>query len=291
MKNNRFVAIVLIPAMALLALFIIYPILSGFVIAMFDYNPLRAENPFVGFSNYQRLFTDNIFKKATFNTLFFVIVTVAINLATSLIVAHLLTHVRRRWMRNALLVMIFLPCVAPLANSSVVWSRSILPTKDGVLNMALGMLGVPPINWIGNPNVLLWTLIIFTLWADVGYNTVLFGAGMDGISNDFYEAAEIDGAGAVSKFFLITLPLLGRTISFVTAMTLISHFQMFPQFQIIARDGGAANAGQVLSTYIYYVGFKTKDMGYASAISVALFLIILVVTIFQQRLNRVDWGY
>ena len=139
--------------------------------------------------------------------------------------------------------------------------------------------------------MIMTALILFTIWADIGYNTVLFTAGMDGIPRDFYEAANIDGAGPIVQFFNVTLPLLGRTFSFVTAMTLISHFQMFAQFEIMARDGGPGKAGQVLTTYIYYSGFKAKDMGYASAISVTLFLFILVVTLIQQRLNRVDWGY
>lgn len=291
MKNNKFVAMVLIPALTLLILFVIAPIIGSFVIAMFDYNPLRSENPFLGLGNYKRLLTDSLYIKSLGNTMKFVLVTVVLNLAITLVTAQLITQVKRRWLRNALLVMIFLPCVAPLANSSVVWMRSMFPTKDGLLNMVLRAVGIPSINWIGNPHILLFSIIILSLWADIGYNTVLFGAGLDSIPNDFYEAASIDGAGALSKFFRITLPLLGRTISFVTAMTIISHFQMFAQFEIVARDGGAAKAGQVLTTYIYYAGFKAKDMGFAAAVSVTLFLIILIVTLLQQRLNRVDWGY
>lgn len=291
MKNNRFVAVVLTPALLLLALFVIVPIIGSFVIAMFDYNPLRAENPFLVLGNYARLLGDSLFRKSVGNTLTFVFVTVALNLVITLVVAQLLSKVRLRWLRNVLLVMIFLPCVAPLANSSVVWSRSMFPVKEGLINQVLGLFGIAPISWIGNPNYLMLSLILITLWADIGYNTVLFNAGMDSIPGDYYEAADIDGAGAFHKFFRITLPLLARTFSFVAAMTIISHFQMFVQFEILAKDGGAGKAGQVLTTYIYYTGFKAKDMGYASAISVALFLMILVVTLVQQRLNRVDWGY
>jgi multiple sugar transport system permease protein/raffinose/stachyose/melibiose transport system permease protein len=137
----------------------------------------------------------------------------------------------------------------------------------------------------------LFSLILFTIWADIGYNTVLFTAGIDGIPKEFYEAADIDGAGPILRFFKITLPLLGRTFSFVAAMTLISHFQMFAQFRIFASTGGAGNAGRVLTSYIYHIGFTAKDMGYSAAISVTLFIIILVFTAVQQRLNKVDWGY
>jgi len=95
----------------------------------------------------------------------------------------------------------------------------------------------------------------------------------------------------VKKFFYITLPLLGRTVSFVVAMTIISHFQMFAQFQVLAKLGGPENSGNVLTYYIYKTAFQTKDMGYASAIAVVLFVLIMIVTIIQQRLNRVEWGY
>jgi len=189
------------------------------------------------------------------------------------------------------MVGIFLPCVAPMANSAVVWSRSLLPLRAGLFNTIITALGGTPVDWLGRSQTLLLSIILFTIWADIGYNTVLFTAGIDGIPKDFYEAADIDGAGPIRRFFMITLPLLGRTFSFVAAMTMISHFQMFSQFMIFARTGGAGNAGRVLTTYIYHIGFVAKDMGYASAISVTLFFIILVFTWVQQRLNRVDWGY
>lgn len=291
MKNNRFVAMVLTPAMSLLLLFIIVPIVGSFVIAMFDYNPLREVNLFLGFDNYARLFNEPLYLKSLGNTLTFVLITVAVNIMLTLVLAQIISSIKKKALRNTFLVMIFMACVAPLSNSAVVWMRSVYPTKDGLLNMILTRLGVPAINWVGSANNVMLALILFTLWADIGYNTVLFTAGIDGIPRDFYEAADIDGAGPIGRFFNITLPLLGRTFSFVAAMTLISHFQMFAQFEILAREGGPAKAGQVLTTYIYYIGFKAKDMGFSAAISVSLFFLILIVTIFQQWLNRVDWGY
>ena len=291
MKNNRFVAFVLLPALGLLTLFIVVPIIGSFVFSLYDYNPLRASNPFVGFDNYARLFKDPLYIKAFRNTVVFVFVTVSINIALTLVLSQFICAIKRKWLRNLFLVAVFLPCVAPIANSAVVWSRSLYPTKGGLINTLITEVGGTPLNWVGDPLMLLPSLIIFTIWVDIGYNTVLFTAGTDGIPSDFYEAAEIDGAGKIIKFFSVTLPLLGRTFSFVAAMTLISHFQMFAQFAIMARDGGAGQGGMVLTTLIYYSGFKAKDMGYASAISVSLFFLILIFIVVQQRLNRVDWGY
>lgn len=291
MKNKRFAAWVLIPALGLLTLFVVVPIAGSFFYSFFDYNPLRAVNDFLGLDNYIRLFKDPDFLKSLRNTLIFVFVTVFINIALTLVLSQFIAGVKRKWLRNIFLVAIFLPCVAPVANSAVVWSRTLFPAPKGLLDMIISMLGGAPINWVGDPLKLLPSLILFTVWVDIGYNTILFTAGTEGIPHDFYEAAQIDGAGPFTRFFKITLPLLGRTLSFVVAMTLVSHFQMFAQFAVLASNGGPGKAGQVLTTMIYYTGFQAKDMGYASAISVVLFLIILVVTIVQQRLNRVDWGY
>ena len=118
---------------------------------------------------------------------------------------------------------------------------------------------------------------------------------MDGIPNELYESASLDGAGKVAKFFQVTLPLLRRTICFVVTMTLISHFQMFAQFEVMTRtasgSGGPANAGMVLTLNIYKTAFKYKQMGYASAMAIVLFVIIFVCSVISQRLNRIDWSY
>lgn len=185
----------------------------------------------------------------------------------------------------------FLPCVAPLVASSVVWARSIFPTATGLANMMLKTIGFDPVNWLGDPNILMWSIIVFTIWVDIGYNIILFSAGIDSIPTNFYEAAEMDGASAWHKFRHITLPLLGRTMTFVTIMTLISHFQMFAQFSVMVLKSGPQNSGLVLTSYIYKMAFEIKNMGYASAIAVLLFVIIFIITIIQQKIQKVDWDY
>ena len=282
---------VLVPALALLTIFIVIPIMGSFYFSFFDYNPLRSSNPFLGLANYKRLLNDDLYMKSLRNTIVFVLATVGINISITLVLANFISGLKRRVLRNLFLVAVFLPCVAPIANSAVVWARSIFAARGGLINLAIQALGQEPVNWIGNPFMIIPAIIIFTVWVDIGYNTILFTAGMDGIPNDFYEAAALDGAGPLLRFFWITLPLLGRTLAFVIPMTLISHFQMFAQFEIMARNGGPSRAGQVLTTYIYYAGFRAKDMGYASAISVTLFFLILLITAVQRRFNRVDWEY
>lgn len=291
MKNKKFVLFVLIPIFIHMILFNVGPIIAGFGISMLDYNPLRDSNSFVGLDNFKHLISDPVLFKALINTLVFVGFTVTLNIAFSLMIAQLVSMFKSNKIRSFFRMAFFLPCVAPLVASSVVWSRSIYPTSTGLANMILKFIGINPVNWLGDPNILMWSIIVFTIWVDIGYNIILFSAGIDAIPTNFYEAAEMDGASAWHKFRHITLPLLGRTMTFVIIMTLISHFQMFAQFSVMVLKSGPQNSGLVLTSYIYKMAFELKDMGYASAIAVLLFIIIFIITIVQQKIQKVDWDY
>ncbi|MDF2590571.1 MAG: transporter permease [Clostridia bacterium] len=291
MKSKKFTMLILIPMIVHMLIFMIIPIFSGGLISFMDYNPLREENGFVGLEHYTAMLGDKVYLKAFANTLVFVSVTVVLNIVLSLIIATLISQLQSNKTRSFFRAIIFLPCVAPLVASSVVFRRSIFPTKSGLLNMIIQFFGGDAVNWIGDANFLMISVILFTLWADIGYNTILFTAGMDGIPQDLYHAGSIDGAGRWRKFVSITLPLLGRTFSFVSVMTLISHFQMFAQFNVIAYMGGPQNSGIVLTSYIYKVAFQNKNLSYSSAIAMSLFVLILIITLIQQKINKIDWEY
>lgn len=291
MKNKKFILLVLAPVFLHVFVFMIIPILGSGVISLMDYNPMRAHNDFIGLTNYQKLLADSNFRIAAKNTLVFVVVAVSLNIVISLALSAVITQFRSNKTRSFFRMMVFLPCIAPLVASSVVWHRSIFPTNDGLINIIITGLGGNAVNWLGDARFLMLSVILFTLWADVGYNVVLFSAGMDGIPTEFYEAAALDGSGRWSQFWKITVPLLGRTMAFVLTMTVISYFQMFAQFNVLALKSGPQNSGLVLTSYIYKLAFTNKNMGYASAVSVALFAIIMIITLIQQRLNKVDWEY
>ncbi|WP_342759083.1 sugar ABC transporter permease [Kineothrix sedimenti] len=291
MKNNKIVLIVLIPVFLQVGIFIILPIVGGFIISFMDYNPLREDNTFIMFDNYRILFSDAAFLQALTNTLLFVLITVTANMILSLTLAQLITTFRSNKTRSFFRMVFFLPCIAPMVATSVVWARSIYSVRNGLLNIFFNLFGSLGANWLGDPHTILGSIIIFTLWADIGYNIILFSAGLDGIPAEFYEACKIDGANSFQRFFRITLPLLGRTFAFVIIMTLISHFNMFAQFSEMVAKSSPQNAGLVLTSYIYKTAFEYKNLGYASAISMALFAIIMIITLVQQRLNRVDWEY
>jgi len=295
MRNRKFVALGLTPAFIWIGVFMLIPIVWGLGLAFTDYKPLAREVSFVGIDNFVRLFSDRVFNIALKNTLIFTFVTVSINIVLTLLIAHFITLLRSNKARSLLRAAFFMPCVAPLVASSTVWGQ-MYSVKYGLINYLLDQLfSMPPQKWLGDPATVLPAIIVFTLWADIGFNIIIFSAGMDGIPNEFYESANLDGAGKLARFFSITLPLLRRTICFVVTMTLISHFQMFAQFEVMTRtasgSGGPANAGMVLTLNIYKTAFKYKQMGYASAMSLVLFIVIFACSLITQRLNRIDWSY
>ena len=291
MKNKKFIWAVMLPAMLHILVFIIVPIGIGLVVSFFNFNPLSSDNTFVGLGNFKQLFMAADFRLAMKNTLIFVFATVFLNIALSLLVAQLISYFKSNKVRSFFRMVFFLPCIAPMVATSVVFARSILPTTTGFLNMMLNRIGLPSVNWLGDPKVIMISLIVYTLWVDVGYNIVLFSAGIDGIPAYVYEAADLDGASEWRKFRKVTLPLLGRSFQFVIVQTLISHFQMFAQFSVLILKDGPQNSGLVLSRYIYKTAFEYKDMGYASAVSLVLFIIIIILSFIEQKKNSVDWEY
>ena len=292
MKTSRtFLLLILIPIFIEALIFLIIPILGTLGISFLDYNPLNHSSRFVGLDNYRELLDDPDAVKAFKNTIIFTVVAVALNIVISLAVATLISQMKSNKTRSFFRMIVFLPCMAPMVASAVVWGRSIFNTKIGLLNQIIEAFGGEGIAWTGDAHYVMFSVIVFTLWADLGYNIILYSAGIDGIPNEVYEAADLDHAGGWNKFFYITLPLLGRTTTFVILMTLISYFQMFAQFSVLLFKDGPQNSGLVLTSYIYENAFIYKEMGYAAALSVVLFLLILIVSVVQQRINKVDWEY
>ncbi|MDD5792582.1 MAG: sugar ABC transporter permease [Erysipelotrichaceae bacterium] len=291
MKNKKFVYGVMIPTLLHMTVFIIAPIFIGLFISFWNYNPLSSDNSFIGLENFIKLLSDADFWKATKNTFFFVFVTVFLNIGLSLMIAQLISYFKSNKVRSFFRMIFFLPCIAPMVASAVVFNRSIFPTTTGLLNMFIKALGLSPINWLGDQKVIMFSLIAYTIWVDIGYNIILFSAGIDGIPNHIYEAADLDNTSEWRKFTKMTLPLLSRTMQFVVVQTLISHFQMFAQFSVMITKDGPNNSGLVLSRYIYKQAFEYKNMGYASAVSFVLFIIIMIFSLIEHRLNKSDWEY
>jgi multiple sugar transport system permease protein/raffinose/stachyose/melibiose transport system permease protein len=273
----------------LLFVFSIIPIAASIVISFSNSSGVGCSS-FIGLANYKELFTDIIFKKALGNTLFFVVVAVTINLVVSTTLAVAITSVVNKKLKNTLRGLFFMPAVVPIVALSYVWIMIFEPSS-GVLNQILSVFGVPtPIYWLNDARLALPSVIFVTLWCDLGYNLVLIMAGLDAIPKMFYEAAHIDGANEMQVFFKITLPLLVRTMLFVSIMTCISYFQVFAQVQIMT-GGRPDNASQVLAFAIYQNAFQYMRLGYASAMAVVLLVLILIVSVFQLVSVKIDWEY
>lgn len=287
--DRRFIFLSLTPILLLFLLFSIVPIVWGILLGFYQYSALYQESPFIWFDNFTNLLKDEVFIQSFWNTFKFVGIAFPINIVVTLIIALGINKVRSTFWRNTLRTMFFLPTIAPLSGSAIIWS-TMYKNDGGLFNMVLERLGFDAVPWLSDPSVAMWSVVMMTLWADIGFNIVIFMAGLDSIPVQFYEAARLDGASRYAVFWKMTLPLLQRTTLFVTVMTLISYFQMFPQFQVMT-NGEPQNATMVLALNIYTNAFQYNSMGYASAMATVLLLIILIITLAQIRLGRSKWEY
>lgn len=279
----------LAPIMLLFALFSIVPVFWGLGLSFYNYSALSVHNQFTGLANYHRLVLDPLVLKTIRNTFQFVFIAVPANLVITLFIAIGISSVRSRMLRNTLRTMFFLPTIAPVAGAALIWS-TMYNMSGGLFDNVLRLLSLGPVNWLGDPHIAMLSVIMTTLWADIGYNIVIFIAGLDAIPEVFYEVARIDGAGWWQRFRSVTLPLLSRTSLFVMVVTLIDYFQMFTQVQVMT-NGDPQNATRVLTLHIYTTGFQYLDMGYASTMAVVLLLITLVMSLAQLRIGRAQWEY
>jgi len=287
--QHKFIAASLIPIVSLLIIFALVPIAMGLWLSLYNYNPLNVASPFVGFGNFKEMMTDTIFHKALFNTLIFVLISVPGNIIITLPVALAINAVSGKKLKDTFRTIFFLPTVTPIVAAALIWA-SIYDPSYGLLNMILSSFGINRIYWLSDPRTAMLSVIVVTLWQDMGYNIVIFLSGLESIPKMFYEAADLDGANRWTVFTKITLPLLSRTTLFIVVMTTISYFQVFTQVQIMT-NGGPNYATQTLALSIYQNAFVYSRMGYASAMAVVLMVIILMVSLIQMRLMRNDWEY
>jgi len=287
-RRMRFVAMALIPIMGLLVLFSLLPIGVVAWLSLHRYNQLAPTSPWIGLRNYEFAFqTDPFFRNALENTLKYAIVAVPANIVLSLPIALGLNQIKR--FRAVFRTAFFMPVVASAVAVSLLWT-TIYDPQAGWLNAFLNQVGLTPQPWLKDPDLAIWSVLAAAVWQDLGYNILVFLAGLQGIPDDFYDAAKVDGAGPWQRFRGITLPLLQRTTMFVVVLTMISYLQQFTYTQVMTQ-GGPIRSSETLVLYIYSKGFEDLQMGYASAMSIVLMGIILLVTLVQMRLLRSRWEY
>jgi len=263
-------------------LFVLGPVLITFVISLFKWNMVNQAH-FVGFGNYrQMLGSDTFFGIAMLNTLYYTAGTVVIVLAASLGSALALN--RGIPGRALFRTLYFVPNVSSLVAVSLVWLW-IYNSDFGLLNNLLRLVGIQGPRWLSNTHTAMPAVMVMSAWTQFGFFTVIFLSGLQGIPRPLYEAAEMDGTNPLQTLVRITLPLLSPTTFFVLVMCIINSFQVFEQTFVMTK-GGPAFSTTTAVMYIYSTAFKFQQMGYASALSWALFLCIFSVTVVQLALQK-----
>jgi multiple sugar transport system permease protein len=277
----------LAPALTLIGVFFFLPVIAALLLSVTDFD-LYALADFgnvrwVGLRNYAELMRNSVFWTALINTFYFALVggplTVAVSLGAALLINARLTR-----FRTFFRTIYFIPFVTTLVAVAIVW-RYLYHPQYGLLNYVIGLVGIAPIDWLGDPRWAMPAIILLAVWKNFGYNMLIFIAGLQAIPQELDEAAQIDGAGPIRRFWSITLPQLAPTFVFVGVVTMIGYFQLFAEPYVMTQ-GGPLRATTSLVLLMYEEGFRWWRMGVAASVSFILFLIILTWTLVQMRLQR-----
>ncbi|MBN8213037.1 MAG: sugar ABC transporter permease [Xanthomonadales bacterium] len=275
------------PALIVLLVFFGLPVFSALLLSLTDFDLYALADwrnlRFVGLGNYSELLQMPIFWKSLGNTFYFVIVGVPLSISVSLGAALLLNAPATRF-RAFFRTALFAPVVTTLVAVAVIW-RYLFHTSYGLVNWALGYLGIPAVDWLGDPHWAMPTIILLAVWKNFGYNMVIFLAGLQAIPQDLYEAARIDGASRRRQFLHITLPMLGPVLMVVGVITVAGYFQLFAEPYVMTRGDPLQSTVSVLY-FMFEEGFRWWNLGRASAVAFLLFLIILAVTAAMMRFGR-----
>ena len=275
------------PAITLIAVFFFLPVGASLLLSITDFDLYAVANPanvrIVGTRNYTDLLHNPTFWLALKNTFYFALIGGPLTVATSL-GAALLVNAKAVRFKTFFRTVYFLPFVTTLVAVAIVW-RYLYHPQYGFLNYALGLVGIHPIDWLGDPRWAMPAIILLAVWKNFGYNMLIFIAGLQSVPEDLYEAAALDGAGAVRQFWHVTLPNLAPTFFFVGVVTMIGYFQLFAE-PYVMTTGGPLGATTSLVLFMYEEGFRWWRLGVAASIAFLLFLIILLWTAIQLRLER-----
>ena len=288
-KRNLISAIpFMLPSLVGMVIFSILPIVISIVISFTKWNGLDrltgktlAEN-FVGLENYRQILGTSEFWKVLGHTCYYIVLYIPLVLIMSLLIATILNKNMKGI--TTFRVMYYIPVLTSWVAASLIW-KWVLSPQYGVLNQILGSVGISGPDWLTDKIWAMPAIVLASVWKDMGFYGLFLLSGLKAIDVGYYEAAEMDGAGKIKQFFKITIPMLSPSMFFCIIMALINAFQLFPQVQIMT-EGGPNGATQVMVERIYTYGFKYFKMGYASAYSWLLFVIIFILTLIQMKLQN-----
>lgn len=271
------------PTMIGLTIFYLWPIIQTIYFSFTEWGAF-GQYEWTGLDNYKRMIQDSNLLQSFKNTGIYIIFTVPIGIFLSILIAVLLNQKIKG--KSVYRTLYFLPVITMPAAIAMVW-RWLYNSDYGLLNYLLSIFGIKGPQWVSDPKIALYSIIVVAIWSGLGYNMVIFLSGLQGIPKTYYEAAEIDGAGPIRVFFKITLPLLSPVIFFVTIMSFIGAFQVFDLiFMMIGKSSTALENTQSIVYLFYQHAFVLNDKGYAAAIAVLLLIIILIITAIQMVLQK-----
>lgn len=277
-SNERIGYLFILPSFVHLIVFLVVPIVFSLYLSFRDWNsPRLQDTPFIGLENYRSLLDDTVFWESMRNTAYYTVLSVPLGMALSLLVAVALN----RKLKGVTLfrTMFFMPVISSWVAVSIVWI-TLLDPDVGIVNYALGLVGIPGVNWLSDPRWAMPALVMISIWKGLGFSMVIWLAGLQAIPRELSEAAAVDGATPWNAFFRITLPLLAPTTFFLLITGFIGSFQVFSPMYVIT-EGGPLGSTNVVVYEIYKRAFTDFRLGYASAESWALFAVIFAATLIQ----------
>jgi len=277
------------PAFLVFVVFVAGPMLAAFGFSLYKWDVFRAAT-FLGLDNYNRLFNDKRFFITFWNTIVYTLLEVPLNLLVALAVAMLINRRLHPALRYFLRTTYFFPVIISFVAVSILWRYLLISDPTfGLINFYFAKLGISPVPWTTSSRWVLRSIVLVNIWKTFGFNLVIFLAGLQNIPRHFYEAAEIDGANFGQKFWHITIPLLTPTIFFALVIEMLHAVQLFDTAYVLTQ-GGPGDASRPIVMYMYETGFQVFKMGYASAVAVMLFVVVMLLTLLQMRVSRA-WVY
>ena len=275
------------PALVALGLFFFLPVAAALLLSFTDFDIYAVADlgnlRFVGLDNYIHLLETPLFWKALGNTAWFVVLGVPLSIMMSLAAALLLDSKLARF-KGFFRTVYFAPVVTTLVAVAVIW-RYLLHTKYGLVNWALGGIGIGPIDWLGDPHWSMPAIVLFAVWKNLGYNMIIILAGLQTIPEELHEAARIDGANALQRLRHVTLPGLAPVLLVVSILTMAGYFQLFAEPYVMTQGGPVESTVSILY-FMYEQGFRWWNLGFASAIAFVLFAIMFALTLVQLKVSE-----
>jgi raffinose/stachyose/melibiose transport system permease protein len=274
------------PGLALLLVFVYYPVVENFRLSLFSWSTFSPTPIFVGLDNYRTAIEDAVFWRALLNNIYYAVASLVFQVFFALILAALLEEAVGSRLRGFLRTVYFIPAAISITVAGILFSFIYNP-QIGLLNRLLDAIGLDSWKhaWLGEESTAIWSIIAMSQWQSIGYTAILFVVAIQRIPRELYEAARIDGAGAVRSFFSITIPMVREMTTLLVILTISGAFLVFNEVMVMTA-GGPDNSSQVLNTLLYRSAFFEDDMGYAATIATVIFVITFVIAAAQIAVSR-----